>query len=118
LHAELATVSEDTALAINTARQENRRIICVGTTSTRSLESFWDGTKVISGSRWTDIFIYPGYTFKVVDAMLTNFHLPQSTLLMMISAFGGYDTIRQAYSRAVEQQYRFFSYGDAMFIED
>jgi len=118
MHAELATVSEDTALAINTARQENRRIICVGTTSTRSLESFWDGTKVISGSRWTDIFIYPGYTFKVVDAMLTNFHLPQSTLLMMISAFGGYDTIRQAYSRAVEQQYRFFSYGDAMFIED
>ncbi len=118
MHAELATIPADTAEAINCARQEKRRVICVGTTSSRSVESFWDGTKLLSGSKWTDIFIYPGYTFKVVDAMLTNFHLPQSTLLMMISAFGGYDTIRRAYSMAVEQNYRFFSYGDAMFIED
>jgi len=71
-----------------------------------------------SGSRWTDLFIYPGFNFQVTDALLTNFHLPKSTLLMMISAFGGYETIRKAYAIAVQENYRFFSYGDAMFIED
>lgn len=118
MHSELAAVPEATAMAINKAKAEGRRIICVGTTSVRTVESFWDGTKLSSGSKWTDIFIYPGYEFKVPGALITNFHLPQSTLLMMISAFAGYDTIMNAYQEAITQRYRFFSYGDAMFIED
>jgi len=118
MHSELATIPEATALAINSAKADQRRVICVGTTSTRSVESFWNNGLLESGSKWTDIFIYPGYQFQVTDAMITNFHLPQSTLLMMISAFAGYDTVRRAYETAVAEQYRFFSYGDAMFIED
>ncbi len=118
MHQELATIPEDTARAINQAKADGRRIICVGTTSVRSLESFYCEGRLLSGSKWTDIFIYPGFQFQITDALITNFHLPQSTLLMMISAFAGYDLIRQAYSEAIENRYRFFSYGDAMFIED
>lgn len=118
MHSELATIPPGTAEAVNLAKQDGRRVICVGTTSTRSVESFWKDGKLESGSKWTDIFIYPGYEFQVADAMITNFHLPQSTLLMMISAFAGYDTTRKAYEQAVKERYRFFSYGDAMFIED
>jgi len=84
----------------------------------RSVESFWQDGEMQSGSKWTDLFIYPGFNFKVTDALLTNFHLPKSTLLMMISAFGGLETIKKAYNIAVQEKYRFFSYGDAMFIED
>jgi S-adenosylmethionine:tRNA ribosyltransferase-isomerase len=83
----------------------------------RSLESFWEDGRLQAGNRWTDIFIYPGYNFKVPDAMITNFHLPESTLLMMISAFAGYDFVMEAYRLAVSERYRFFSYGDAMLIE-
>jgi S-adenosylmethionine:tRNA ribosyltransferase-isomerase len=89
----------------------------VGTTSVRGLESFWEAGKLQSGNRWTDIFIYPGYTFKVPDAIITNFHLPESTLLMMVSAFAGFEFIRKAYQVAIAERYRFFSYGDAMYIE-
>ena len=89
----------------------------MGTTTVRSLESFWDGQILLDGKRWTNIFIYPGYKFGVPDAIITNFHLPESTLLMMISAFAGYDFTMEAYTEAVARRYRFFSYGDAMFIE-
>ncbi|MDD2231180.1 MAG: tRNA preQ1(34) S-adenosylmethionine ribosyltransferase-isomerase QueA [Candidatus Cloacimonetes bacterium] len=118
MHAEFATIPEESAMKIQLAKNEQRRVVCVGTTSARTVESFWQDGVMNSGSKWTDIFIYPGVPFKVVNAMITNFHLPQSTLLMMISAFGGYDYIMQAYEEAVKQKYRFFSYGDAMFIED
>ena len=118
MHSELATIPDSTAQMVNLAKQEGRRVICVGTTSARSLESFWEKGALQSGSKWTDIFIYPGIEFQAVDAMITNFHLPQSSLLMMISAFGGYEFIRKAYELAVQEKYRFFSYGDAMFIED
>ena len=96
-------------------------MIAVGTTSCRSLESInWEQLKnsqqIVKQSFWTDIFIYPGYTFKVVDALITNFHLPKSTLLMLVSALAGKKQIRAAYSEAVKRGYRFFSYGDAMFI--
>jgi len=118
MHSELATIPEITAAAINLAKKEGRRVVCVGTTSVRSVESFWQDGEMQSGSKWTDLFIYPGFNFQVTDALLTNFHLPKSTLLMMISAFGGLETIRKAYNIAVQEKYRFFSYGDAMFIED
>ncbi len=118
MHSELATIPEITAAAINLAKKEGRRVVCVGTTSVRSVESFWQDGEMQSGSKWTDLFIYPGFNFKVTDALLTNFHLPKSTLLMMISAFGGLETIKKAYNIAVQEKYRFFSYGDAMFIED
>ncbi|PKN72231.1 MAG: tRNA preQ1(34) S-adenosylmethionine ribosyltransferase-isomerase QueA [Candidatus Cloacimonetes bacterium HGW-Cloacimonetes-3] len=118
MHAELATISESSARQIQLAKDEHRRVVCVGTTSARSVESFWSDGIMQSGSKWTDIFIYPGVDFNVVDAMITNFHLPQSTLLMMISALGGYELIMHAYSEAISNRYRFFSYGDAMFIED
>ena len=118
MHSELVTIPQATADSINLAKKEGRRIVCIGTTSTRSVESFWQEGKMQSGSKWTDIFIYPGFQFQVTDALLTNFHLPKSTLLMMITAFGGYQTIIQAYNIAVQEKYRFFSYGDAMFIED
>lgn len=117
MHSECVEISPETAEAVNHAKSEGRRVIAVGTTSVRSLESFWQDGKLIYGNRWTDIFIYPGYHFNVPDAMLTNFHLPESTLLMMISAFAGYDFIRKAYEVAVAERYRFFSYGDAMLIE-
>ncbi|MDD3102710.1 MAG: S-adenosylmethionine:tRNA ribosyltransferase-isomerase, partial [Candidatus Cloacimonetes bacterium] len=117
MHSECVEISTAAAEAVNKAKREGRRVIAVGTTSVRSLESFWDGTKLLDGNRWTDIFIFPGYKFGVPDAIITNFHLPESTLLMMISAFAGYDFIKEAYKLAVARRYRFFSYGDAMLVE-
>jgi S-adenosylmethionine:tRNA ribosyltransferase-isomerase len=110
-------VPEDTAAEINRAKEEGRRVIAVGTTVTRTLESAAekDG-KVKSGEGSTNLFIYPGYRFKVIDALITNFHLPRSTLLMLVSAFAGRERILNAYREAVEKGYRFYSYGDAMFI--
>lgn len=118
MHSEYASISPESAKAINDAHQSGRRIVCVGTTSVRTVESFWEDGEVVPGKKWTKLFIYPGYEFKVVQAMITNFHLPQSTLLMMISAFAGYDRVMHAYREAIVSQYRFFSYGDAMFIGD
>lgn len=117
MHSECVEISTTAAEAVNKAKREGRRVIAVGTTSVRSLESFWDGKILLDGNRWTDIFIFPGYRFGVPDAIITNFHLPESTLLMMISAFAGYDFIKEAYEHAVAGRYRFFSYGDAMLIE-
>jgi len=118
MHSEYYEVSEDSARMINdTKASEHGRVICVGTTSMRTLESAstQDG-QLIAKTDSTDIFIYPGYTFKIVDALITNFHTPESTLLMLVSAFAGYDSIRNAYEHAVKEKYRFFSYGDSMFI--
>jgi S-adenosylmethionine:tRNA ribosyltransferase-isomerase len=118
MHSERYEVPEATAEAIAATRAAGGRVIAVGTTSMRSLESAAneDGT-VRSGAAETDIFITPGYRFKVVDRLITNFHLPKSTLLMLVSAFAGYDAIRSAYAHAVAERYRFFSYGDAMLLE-
>ena len=118
MHTEWYELPIETAEAIAQARKEGRRVVAVGTTSLRTLESAAiDGGLVSPGQRETDIFIRPGYAFKVVDALLTNFHLPKSTLLMLVAAFVGYDTMRKAYAHAVESRYRFFSYGDAMFCK-
>lgn len=118
MHAEWYELPIETAEAIAQARKEGRRVVAVGTTSLRTLESAAiDGGLVSPGQRETDIFIRPGYAFQVVDALLTNFHLPKSTLLMLVAAFVGYDTMRKAYAHAVESRYRFFSYGDAMFCK-
>ena len=117
MHSEYYTVTEETAELINRTRAEGGRIICVGTTSTRTLESVAaeDGTmKAASG--WTDIFIYPGYRFKVTDGLITNFHLPESTLVMLVSAFSTRENILRAYQAAIDEKYRFFSFGDAMFL--
>lgn len=118
MHTEWYKISEDTAERINLVhRQGKGRVICVGTTSCRTLESSADENGIIkAGSGETDIFIYPGYKFKVTDALITNFHLPESTLIMLVSALGGYDNIMRAYKEAVEQRYRFFSFGDAMLL--
>ena len=118
MHSEHYCLSEETADIINLAKRENRRVISVGTTSCRTLESAAcdDGT-VIPGERDTDIFIYPGYRFKVIDALITNFHLPESTLLMLVSAFSSKEIMMEAYRHAVSERYRFFSFGDAMLIE-
>ena len=117
MHSEFFTVTEDAAKRINDCRARGGRIICVGTTSCRTLESAADEDGVIRAqSRDTDIFIYPPYKFKATDALITNFHLPESTLLMLISAFSDRETVMKAYKEAVEQRYRFFSFGDAMFI--
>jgi S-adenosylmethionine:tRNA ribosyltransferase-isomerase len=117
MHSEFCTVPQETADAVNSALLDGRRIISVGSTSTRTLESFYHEGYVTHGSRWTDIYIYPGRQIEVVKAMITNFHLPKSSLLMMISAFAGYDIVREAYAEAIANAYRFFSYGDAMLIE-
>ncbi len=119
MHSEFYQVSEEAADLINGTKRAGGRIISVGTTSTRTLESvaLEDGT-VIPGSGNTEIFIYPGYQFKVIDALITNFHLPESTLLMLVSALAGREHILAAYEEAVRERYRFFSFGDAMFITD
>ena len=102
---------------INNAKADGGRVICVGTTSCRTIESASDDDgRVKACSGWTEIFIYPGYKFKVLDALITNFHLPESTLLMLVSALAGREHILAAYKTAVEEKYRFFSFGDAMFI--
>ncbi|WP_277282505.1 tRNA preQ1(34) S-adenosylmethionine ribosyltransferase-isomerase QueA [Veillonella caviae] len=117
MHSEFYSVSPETAARINDAKAKGRRIIAVGTTSVRTLEAASTDDGVLQGtSGWTQIFIYPGYTFKMVDALVTNFHLPQSTLLMLISALAGREHCLAAYEEAVREKYRFFSFGDAMFI--
>lgn len=117
MHSELCILSEETAKILNDTRAAGGRIICVGTTSCRTLESLAlaDGT-FVPGSKWTDIFIYPGYTFRAMDGLITNFHLPESTLVMLVSAFAGRDNVLRAYGEAVAEKYRFFSFGDAMLI--
>ena len=117
MHSEYCIVEPDQAQLINETKKRGGRVICVGTTSCRTLESMaGEDGMVHSGGRWTDIFIYPGYRFKVMDALITNFHLPESTLIMLVSAFAGKEHIMNAYKHAVEERYRFFSFGDAMFI--
>lgn len=117
MHSEYYEISEESAAIINRAREKGGRIIAVGTTSTRTLETVADAKGFVKpGNGWTDIFIYPGYKFKVVDLLITNFHLPKSTLLMLISAFAGREQVLDAYRQAVDREYRFFSFGDAMFI--
>jgi S-adenosylmethionine:tRNA ribosyltransferase-isomerase len=118
MHSEYYEVTEEAAALVNQARRSGKRVIAVGTTSCRTLESASgsDGT-LVAKSGWTDIFIYPGYSFKVIDGLITNFHLPESTLLMLVSALAGRENIMHAYSEAVKERYRFFSFGDAMFIQ-
>jgi len=117
MHSEFCMIDRDTAELLNRTKKNGGRIVCVGTTSCRTLESFAkeDGTFEES-SGWTDIFIYPGYRFKAMDALITNFHLPESTLVMLVSAFAGREHILNAYAEAVREKYRFFSFGDAMAI--
>jgi len=116
MHNETFYIDEDTAAKIERAKAEGRKIIAVGTTSVRTLESAWDSGKLKTGEGGTSIFIYPGYRFNVVDALFTNFHTPESTLLMLVSAFAGRELILESYAEAVKEGYRFFSYGDAMLI--
>lgn len=117
MHSEYCVISEETAKTINETKQNGGRVICVGTTSCRTVESWAseDGTLKESAG-WTNIYIYPGYRFKVLDALITNFHLPESTLIMLVSALAGRENVLAAYEKAVKEQYRFFSFGDAMFI--
>lgn len=118
MHSEFCMISAETAALLNETKAKGGRIVCVGTTSCRTLESLADENGQFSEtSAWTDIFIYPGYRFKAMDALITNFHLPESTLIMLVSAFAGYDHVMHAYQEAVKERYRFFSFGDAMFIE-
>lgn len=116
LHAEWANLDSKTALKLNRAKKEGRRIIAVGTTGVRTLETFAKNFKIMPGHKWTSIFIYPGYKFKFVDGLITNFHLPKSTLIMLISAFANRQFILEAYQEAIKKKYRFYSFGDAMFI--
>ena len=117
MHAELCMISEETANILNETKRDGGRIICVGTTSCRTLESLVNGDGSFAAkSKWTDIFIYPGYTFKAMDGLITNFHLPESTLVMLVSAFAGREKVLAAYTEAVKERYRFFSFGDAMLI--
>ena len=117
MHAELCMISKETADILNTTKENGSRIICVGTTSCRTLESLAnDDGRFEEKSKWTDIFIYPGYQFKAMDGLITNFHLPESTLVMLVSAFAGKENVLNAYAEAVRQRYRFFSFGDAMYI--
>jgi len=117
MHSEIYSVPAATVDAINATRQRGNKVTAVGTTALRALESAARSGKLVAGNGETDIFITPGYRFQVVDRLLTNFHLPKSTLLMLVSAFAGFDHIQQAYQHAIAEQYRFFSYGDAMLIE-
>lgn len=117
MHHETSYISPESAAAINRAKQEARKIIAVGTTSVRTLESSVENGVLQAGKRETNLFIYPPYQFQMVDQILTNFHLPESTLLMLISAFAGKDRVLSAYQTAIEKEYRFFSYGDCMFLE-
>lgn len=117
MHSEFYVVEDEEAKKINDAKKNGGRVICVGTTSCRTLESAADEDGTLqAGSGWTDIFIYPGYRFKILDCLITNFHLPESTLVMLVSALAGREHILNAYQKAVEERYRFFSFGDAMFI--
>ena len=117
MHSEYCVIPQETADLINETKKNGGRVICVGTTSCRTVESWAgeDGTMRASAG-WTNIFIYPGYKFKVLDALITNFHLPESTLIMLVSALAGRENVLRAYEEAVRERYRFFSFGDAMFI--
>lgn len=117
MHSEYYEISEEAANCINQAKDQGKRVICVGTTSCRTIESAAgpDG-RLKECSGWTDIFIYPGYTFKILDGLITNFHLPESTLVMLVSALAGREHVLHAYQEAIKERYRFFSFGDAMFI--
>ena len=119
MHSEYCEISQETADIINETKRNGGRVVCVGTTSCRTVESFAaeDGT-MTARSGWTNIFIYPGYRFKTLDALVTNFHLPESTLIMLVSALAGREHVLAAYNEAVQERYRFFSFGDAMFIAD
>ena len=118
MHKESLEISEDVANIINYAKKEGRKVVALGTTTTRALESAFIDGKVLSGEFDTEIFIKPGFKFKVIDSLITNFHLPKSTLLMLVSAFAEKENILNAYKEAVSEKYRFFSFGDAMFIND
>lgn len=118
MHSEFYVIEESQAEQINSTKKSGGRIIAVGTTSCRTLESAAEENGTLkAGSGWTDIFIYPGYRFKIMDGLITNFHLPESTLIMLVSAFAGKEHVLKAYEEAVKERYRFFSFGDAMFIE-
>ena len=118
MHEEFCEIPPETAEAINAAKKRSGRVVAVGTTVVRTLESFAQRYgKIVPGALDTRLFISPGFEFRVIDALITNFHLPMSTLLMLVSAFGGYDTMMSAYNEAVRKRYRFFSFGDSMFIE-
>ena len=119
MHSEYCVIPQETADVVNRTRREGGRVICVGTTSCRTIESWADEDGTLRASAgWTNIFIYPGYRFKALDALITNFHLPESTLIMLVSALAGREHVLAAYEEAVRQKYRFFSFGDAMFIAD
>ena len=118
MHSEYYVVSKEAADKINKAKENGNNVICVGTTSSRTIESVaTEDNRVKEGSGWTNIFIYPGYEFKVVDKLITNFHLPESTLIMLVSALAGKENVLNAYNVAVKEKYRFFSFGDAMIIK-
>lgn len=118
MHSEFYVVEEDQAKLINDTKAAGGRVIAVGTTSCRTLESATGEDGILkAGSGWTEIFIYPGYRFKMIDGLITNFHLPESTLVMLVSALAGKEHIMAAYEEAVREKYRFFSFGDAMMIE-
>jgi S-adenosylmethionine:tRNA ribosyltransferase-isomerase len=117
MHSERYTIPQAAVDAIHATRARGGRVVAVGTTSLRALEAAAQSGELHAGSGETDIFITPGYRFNVVDVLITNFHLPKSTLLMLVSAFAGLDAIRSAYAHAIAERYRFFSYGDAMFLE-
>lgn len=117
MHSEFYSLEPEAAAAINACKDRGGRVISVGTTSTRTLETLGDEQgRIRSGSGWTDIFIYPGYQYKVVDGLITNFHLPESTLIMLVCALGGQENVMNAYREAVEKEYRFFSFGDSMLV--
>jgi len=113
---ERCAISAEAAGCLTAAKSRGVPVTAVGTTVVRTLESAWRDGEIRPGTRATDLFIYPGYAFQVVDRLLTNFHLPRSTLLMLVSAFGGYDLVKRAYREAVRERYRFYSYGDCMLI--
>jgi S-adenosylmethionine:tRNA ribosyltransferase-isomerase len=117
MHQEWYVVPEETVAAVAKAKAENSRVITVGTTSMRTLESAAQCGSLVAGSAETSLFITPGYDFRIADCLITNFHLPKSTLMMLVSAFAGHQNTMRAYAHAVAEGYRFFSYGDAMFIE-
>ena len=117
MHEEVYSIDDETACRIEKARAEGRKILAVGTTSVRTLESAWEGHRLKRGEGGTSIFIYPGYEFKVVDSLFTNFHTPCSTLLMLVSAFAGRDFVLESYAEAIKEGYRFYSYGDACLIQ-
>ncbi len=116
MHSEFYIVTEECAEKVNKTKKEGGRVVCVGTTSCRTIESAAENGRLIPKSGWTDIFIYPGYKFKLTDALITNFHLPKSTLVMLVSALAGKEFVLDAYAEAVRERYRFFSFGDAMMI--